>query len=345
MAQPNFFEFLLGLLKPHPLSWQSKTKEEKNALGETALQKAGKHKLLDLNVLPIIDSYVGTSFYFTSSDVKLQTRSIIEDGVNGVSLHDPWHMCELSDGCIAVAECDDGGLIHIFRGDALMQSIGSGVISKPYGICMNSSNQLVVTDENKNQVHVFTRDGSLVRSFGSQGSDDGYLDEPGGVCVNSAGHILVADFNNHRISVFDSEGQFLRKIDGSGTGDGQLDKPISMCVDSEDNIYVVENCKHRVLKFNSYGTFVCTFGVKGSGPGQLRYPCDVCVTRDGRYIVVADSSNNRVQVLSGLDGSFVASYENVVEQFMFAHGCIVTADGRILVSDYHNNRIYEIRKA
>jgi hypothetical protein len=345
MAQPNFFVFLLGLLNPYPLSWRSKTKEEKKTIGESALQRTGKHKLLDLNVLPIINSYMETPFYFTSEDVKVQIRSIIADGVNGVRLRYPTDLCELSDGCIAVVEYINGGLIRIFHNNALVQSIGRGIIYRLGGICTNSSDQLVVTDQDKHQVHVFNRNGSHVRSFGSKGFGDGQFSYPHGVCVNSAGFILVADWWNHRICGFDSEGKFVYKFGSKGSGKGYLNQPHGVCVDDEDNIYVVEQGNQRVSKFSSSGAFICTFGSYGIDPGQLMVPWNGCVTHDGKYIIVADRGNHRVQVLSGLDGSFIASYENVAEKSMFAYGCIITADGRILVSDFCNNRIHEIRKA
>jgi DNA-binding beta-propeller fold protein YncE len=330
----HLFAFAIGLLKPR-LDPQNRT---------TPIHRAADNKLLDLQVLRVIRSYIDTPFYFTSQDVEVEHRVIIADDVK---IRYPFHLCELSDGCITVAESRDGGLIHIFRNNVLIQSIGSGIISRPLGVCTNSSNQLVVTDDIKHQVHMFARDGSHIRSFSGPGSSDGQLTYPYGVCVNSAGHILVADFNNHRISMFDNDGKFIRKFSSYGSNNDQLNGPISICVDNKDNVYVAEHYGHRVSKFLSNGNFLCTFGSKGAGPGQLSYPRGVCVTSDGKYIVVADTSNHRIQVLSGINGTFVASYGSPgsgIGQFYGASGCTITSDGCILVSDYHNHRIHEIRK-
>jgi DNA-binding beta-propeller fold protein YncE len=325
----------IGLLKPRP--------DTKNRT--TPIQRTSDNKLLDLNILRIIHGYLYTPFYFTSQNVAVQHNIIIANDVNSVTLKCPGHMCELSDGCVAVTEWR--GMIRIFSDGVLVQSIGSGIVSQPVGICTNSSDQLFVTDESKHQVHVFARDGSHIRSFGSQGSGNGQLWVPYGVCVNSKGHILVAEYGNHRISVFDSEGNFVRKFNNDGSGDGQLSYPIGVRVDGDDNMYVAEYNNHRVTKFSSSGAFVCKFGSQGSDPGQFFYPYDICVTRDGKYIVVAEWGNNRVQVLSGSDGSFVASYGSKgssAGQFYYVAGCTITSDGRILASDYYNNRIHEIRK-
>jgi tripartite motif-containing protein 2/3 len=53
------------------------------------------------------------------------------------------------------------------------------------------------------------------------------------------------------------------------------------------------------------GALVCKFGEEGEGDEQLLYPMGVVVTSDSSFVIVADSSNNRVQVLRlvvGADG-------------------------------------------
>jgi len=344
----QFFAFAIGLLKPRP--------DTKN--NTTPIQRVADNKLLDLNVLRVIHGYICTQFYFTSKDVAVEHHAIIASRINGVTLKYPSHLCELSDGCIAVIESRTyGGLIRIFRGDVLVKSIGHGLLLRPSGICTNSSNQLIVTDEIKHEVHVFARDGSHINSFGRCYSRDDCLRHPNGVCVNSAGHILVADFSNNRICVFNNDGKFIRTFGSYGLDDGELISPIGIHVDGKDNIYVAEWGNNRVSKFSASGEFLYNFssdnngsdnnGSDNNGSYKLYHPRDVCVTCDGKYIIVADAGNSRIQILSGADGSLVASYGSHGsgdKQFYETSGCTVTADGRILVSDYYNKRICEIRK-
>jgi DNA-binding beta-propeller fold protein YncE len=333
----QFFAFAIGLLKPRP--------DTKNRT--TPIQRTSDNKLLDLNILRVIHGYLSAPFYFTSQNVAVQHNIIIANDVNGVTLKNPGHICELSDGCIAVAEWRSGGLIRIFRDDVLVQSIGHGIISYPSSVCTNSSDQLIVSDISTSQIYVFARDGSYIRSFGSHGRDDGQLNGPYDVCVNSIGHILVADHLNHSISVFSSDGKFIFKFGSYGSENGKLIFPSSLCVDDENNVYVANWRNHRVSKFTANGEFLYNFGSQDKGPGQFFYPWDACATSDGKYIVVADMGNHRVCVLSGTDGSYIDTYGSYGindDKFNFPAGCIITADGRILASDYHNNRIHEIRK-
>jgi hypothetical protein len=338
----QFFTFVLGLLKPYPESWQNV-----NEKSVTALQRAGKNKLLDLNVLCIIQSYMGTPFYFTSQDVKIEQRVIIANDLKNTTLQHPTHLCELSDGCVAVVEGYNGGLIRIFRGDTLVQSIGSGIISKPYGICTNSSDQLIVTDDGKNQVHMFSRDGSHMRSFGSHGSGDGQLNNPSCVCVNLAGYILVADCCNDRICIFNHEGKFLRELGKGELGDGELTGPVGVCVDGKDNVYVIDLSNIHILKFSANGKFMRKFVLNNINVNyQPFFTSNIYVTCDGKYIIIANYKN-QLQVISELDNTIVASYRlksNNLERPLFAACFIVTSDGRILISENWLNCIYEIRK-
>jgi tripartite motif-containing protein 71 len=330
----HIFVLALGLLKPRP--------DKQNHT--TPIQRASENKLLDLNILRVIRKYIEPPFYFTSQDVAVQHRIAFTGGVSDIVLSYPNHLCELSDGCIAVAEYRKRGLIRIFRDDVLVQSIGHGIVSCPFGICTNSKNHLIVTDDNKHQVHVFDRDGSHIRSFSSKGNDDGLLNDPGGVCVNSKGHIIVVNRCNHRVSMFDNDGKFVRTIGSHGSDNGQLNYPVGICVDRYDNMYVAEYHNNRVSKFSSDGKFICKFGSRGRNLGQISGAWDVCVDREGKYIVVAEWNNDRLQVLSGLNGSFIASYGILYLPILFASGCCVTSDGRILVSDFSNNTVHEISK-
>jgi hypothetical protein len=45
------------------------------------------------------------------------------------------------------------------------------------------------------------------------------------------------------------------------------------------------------------GALICKFGEKGCGEGQFDNPYGIAVTADSSYVLVADASNDRVQVL------------------------------------------------
>ena len=58
----------------------------------------------------------------------------------------------------------------------------------------------------------------------------------------------------------------------------------------------------RIQQLNvQTGNFVKSFGKEGSGDGEFVSPVGVCITGDGRFIVVTEYANSRIQVFT-MDG-------------------------------------------
>jgi peptidylamidoglycolate lyase len=67
----------------------------------------------------------------------------------------------------------------------------------------------------------------------------------------------------------------------------------------------------RIIKYDADGKYVSEFGALGSGPGQFDLIHGLAVDRN-RRILVADRSNNRIQVFTE-DGEFVEAWPNVTD--------------------------------
>ena len=61
---------------------------------------------------------------------------------------------------------------------------------------------IAVSDSGNNRVQVFTPDGSVAKSVGSQGAGPDQLMNLWGVAVDGEGKILVADYSNNRVQIF-----------------------------------------------------------------------------------------------------------------------------------------------
>jgi tripartite motif-containing protein 71 len=82
------------------------------------------------------------------------------------------------------------------------------------------------------------------------------------------------------------------------------------------------------------------FGSRGSDPGHFTWPRGIASGPDGQ-IVVADSSNHRIQVFQP-DGTFIkefGQYGNVDGEFDCLAGIAVNRIGQFIVSDRYNHRI------
>jgi DNA-binding beta-propeller fold protein YncE len=94
----------------------------------------------------------------------------------------------------------------------------------------------------------------------------------------------------------------------AGKGDTQLGHPVgaAFIAAHPDWLVTVEQFGHRIKISNiRTGALVCKFGEEGSGEGKFHHSSGVAVTSDSSFVIVADCSNHRVQVLRlvvGADG-------------------------------------------
>ncbi|KAK3855992.1 hypothetical protein Pcinc_037644 [Petrolisthes cinctipes] len=92
--------------------------------------------------------------------------------------------------------------------------------------------------------------------------------------------------------------------------------------------------------YQTLGTNLLTIGCEGEAEGQLCRPWGVCTDKEGN-VLVADRSNNRIQVFSP-DGTYHHSFGSPgtrAGQFDRPAGIAVDNRGRIIVADKDNHRI------
>ncbi|KAK6183035.1 hypothetical protein SNE40_010587 [Patella caerulea] len=128
--------------------------------------------------------------------------------------------------------------------------IGKDELKCPTGIAVDKRGRYIVTDEELNDVFLYSPGGHCVRSLG------GGFKQPRFVCVANSGKILVSDSGNHCVKVFDSHGSFLYKFGKYGSRDGEMKFPYGICVDQDENVIVADHYNDRVSLFNIDGTFL-----------------------------------------------------------------------------------------
>ena len=215
------------------------------------------------------------------------------------------------------------------------------LLSRPWGIALNQSGEVVVTSLLGKCVSVFSPSGDKLRLFGTEGSGHGQFMNPHGVEVDGEGNILVADCNNHRIQKFTEKGQFLTAVGTKGSGPLQFNEVWDIAINTSNNkVYVVDNINHRIQVLNSDLTFSNTFGKPGKNKGEFSYPSAIACDSTGN-VYVADSANNRIQVFTST-GKFLRMFESRGEdhgELKYPSGIALDVQDKVYVSESNNHRI------
>ena len=215
-----------------------------------------------------------------------------------------------------------------------------GKLCRPWGVCCDKDNHVIVADRSNNRVQVFRSDGTFRHKFGTAGSRNGQFDRPAGVDVNSKNCIVIADKDNHRIQVFTFEGVFLLKFGEKGSKNGQFNYPWDVACNTEDQILVSDTRNHRVQLFGPEGQFLNKYGFEGPLWRHFDSPRGICFSNSG-HVVVTDFNNHRLLVVQPdfQAARFLGTEGSGNGQFMRPQGVAVDQEGNIIVADSRNYRI------
>jgi len=221
-------------------------------------------------------------------------------------------------------------------------SVPSGQFANPFGVGVDSSDNIYVADTGHRIVQVFDNTGAFLFKFGPS-FPGGSFSVPFDVAIDSTGRILVIDCALGRILVFDSGGNFLSFIGTRGGGPGQFSCSEGITVDGSDNIYVADSSNGRIQVFDKTGAFQFLIGRSFPG-GSFGYPESVAIDSNGR-IIVTDLASTTVSVFDsgGNFLSFIGTRGSGDGQFLRPAGVDVDSSDNIYVSDIrrHDVQIFD----
>ena len=259
--------------------------------------------------------------------------------------------------------------------------IGEGIIenntlSFPWGITVNDSNEIFVSDSNNDRILVFNEIGEFLSSFG-----EGRVQWPNGISIDNTGRTYVTNRVGNNVLLFNPDREYVRTViekrnnkgvlveprgitlDWQGnliicnTGkkcvqiyspNGKLVKTIGLgrfvmpfdCLCFEDKIFVSDRDSHIIKVYNKEGKFMYEFGQHGNGDGEMNHPTGLAVDKTGQLLVCSED-NHRVQVFT-LDGEFITKfgeYGKEIGQMIRPTSVSVLKSGLIVVCEFENNRL------
>lgn len=214
------------------------------------------------------------------------------------------------------------GVVTTFAGSGNLGSAdGLGTAASfrnPYGLVVDSSNNIYVADTRNNKIRKITPLGivTTLAGSGNLGSTDATgtaasFVNPSGITIDDSGNLYIADTGNHKIRKITPAGM-VTTIAGSGTiGNtdatstaASFNYPDGIAIDSNGNIYIADSGNHKIRKITSEG-IVITFagsGVSGSidatgAASNFFTPSGITIDSNGK-IYVADTRNNKIRKIT-----------------------------------------------
>ena len=187
---------------------------------------------------------------------KKHMRTFGQCGKEEGELNTPLGIDVSTNGQVFVANLYNHCVSVFIEDGTFIRTIGKGKMRYPSDVLVHSSGLVYVVEILS--IAVFSQEGELVRTFGSEGRGKGEFKCPRGIAVSPDDHHLyISDTNNHRVQVFTLEGQYVRKF-----GTDQLKHPYGLTVTSDGSVLVADRNNNRVAVFDKKGKLVHSIAVE-----------------------------------------------------------------------------------
>jgi sugar lactone lactonase YvrE len=161
-----------------------------------------------------------------------------------------------SEGFLWITDCDTHMVYKYTRDGKQLMALGKkGVagdnqskdtFNGPADVVVTRNGDFFVADGHYNsRILHFSKDGKLIKMWGSKGSGPGQFDVPHAITMDSKGRLLVADeqptAKNPRIQVFDQNGTFIEQWTNIG-----LKQPTGLTIAPDDTVYVADTTGNSI---------------------------------------------------------------------------------------------------
>ena len=203
-----------------------------------------------------------------------------------------------SGNTVFVSDSGNGTVYRLVDG-TLEPWITEGLV-RPTGLAVPEDGRTVfVVDTGDHKIKIFDLAGNMTGAIGGRGDSDDDLNFPTFAAGAGTG-ILVNDTLNYRIKKFEGTGDLVGAFGEEGNGPGTFSRPKGVAEDRAGNIWVVDALFDNIQVFDSSGRLLLIVGRSGQEPGEFWSPAGIGMS-DG-LVYVADTFNNRIQVLKNLGG-------------------------------------------
>ena len=165
------------------------------------------------------------------------------------------------------------------------------------------------------------------------------LMRPVGLAI-AGNSLAVVDSQTHAVSVFDLAGKFLFKFGKRGIAPGEFNFPTHIASDANRQLLVTDSLNCRIQIFSTNGKFVSQFGSSGDTSGHFGRPKGVAADSFG-HIYVADAVFDNMQIFDA-NGQLLLNFGQSGDrpgEFGLPNGVVIAPDNTIYVADSYNRRV------
>jgi DNA-binding beta-propeller fold protein YncE len=291
---------------------------------------------------------VGVLLFVGATPAGAQTL-LRDDGSFG-SFVDPAGVATDDGGRVYVAD-SGAGRVLVFDsasdGNRFLGTIGAGELVRPVGVALDNRGRIYVVDSARGMVVRYTSwiDGAeKSREIGQGGTGLGQFGSPRFLVPDSESRIYVTERDNQRVQWLSTAGT---PITAFGVADPPpFDQPEGITRERSGTLYVTNASASSgaVRAFDRRGALLAEIAGPGSEPGRVSAPRGLLRDPVGR-IVVADSGNNRVQVLNAPSVALgvLDAYSGGGASALSRPAAVALAPGaRLYVTDAGNGRVVRL---
>ena len=226
-------------------------------------------------------------------------------------------------------------------------SVGIGDLVRPVGVAVDNRGRIYVADAARGVVIRYASwiDGAAKsREIGQGGTAIGQLGGPRFLVTDSESRIYVTERDNQRVQWLSTSGTAIAAF---GVGDPPpFDQPEGIARERSGVLYVsnASESAGAIRAYDRRGMLLGEVAGPGSGPGRLSAPRGLVRDPVGR-LIVADSGNDRVQVLNAPAVALAPldTYSGSGASALSRPAAVALAPGaRLYASDAGNGRIVRL---
>ena len=262
-------------------------------------------------------------------------------------------------GLVSGVACDSQDRVYVFQrfptsvmmvfepDGSLVNSWGEGAFEQSHGVWISPDDTLYVTDTGAHTVTQWTRDGTLLETWGTPGepgAPETPFNRPTHAVRTSQGDVFVSDgYGHHRVHRFSADGQLQLSWGSEGTGPGEFTRPVhNVCVDERGRVLVLDRGNDRVQIFTRDGEYLDEWR-------DIAMPQELLIDQNSTVYVIGGRQGTQHVTMMTLDGEMLArwgEFGDAPGQFVGSpHGIWIDSRGDLYIIEVEaDNRMHKFTR-